>query len=301
MSCAPLTPSRGRNLLKCRPSPRGQPIPWTLSGIAAALFWVAFIASPHAYAQCTSGYPYSGGVIANGVTTTYGNVTAGYDNAVVAQNAAIVTTNGAVSGGGGICADTNAMVTANGTVTGAYLPALNAMTGATIVANGDVTAGSGGGLSASGGATITLNGIMLEGTQGAMAMIADDATIMANGVTIYWPNGYGGSLAEAVNGGLIEFTPNSSITIPSGGFSAAVLLADGQGSRITADGLDLSFANSGGITAVGAQNGGNVELSNSKIESTTGMGGGDTGLSATGRRQHDHGDQCGYLPRLRRR
>ena len=143
------------------------------------------------------------------------------------------------------------MVTANGTVTGGSLPRAERYDDASIVANGDVTAGSGGGLSASGGAKMTLNGIMLEGTR-AMAMIADDATIMANGVTIYWPNGYGGSLVEAVNGGLIEFMPNSSITIPSGGFSAAVLLADCQGSRITADGLDLSFANSGGITAVGA-------------------------------------------------
>jgi hypothetical protein len=113
-------------------------------------------------------------------------------------------------------------------------------------------------------------------------MMANGATIIANGVTINWPNGYGGSLAEATNGGLIEFTANSAITIPSGGFSVAVLLADGPGSSITADGLDLGFANSGGITGVGAQNGAHVVLSNSTIESTSGTGGGDTGLSATG-------------------
>ena len=279
---APLTPSRGRSLIKRRPPARsGLRFPRASSGVAAALFCVALIASQHGYAQCTSGYPYSNGVIANGVTITYGSVTAGYDNAVVAQNSAIVTTNGAVSGGGGICAETNAMVKANGTATGAYLPALNAMTGATIVANGNLTAGSGGGLSASGGAKIILNGIALGNTQGGMAMIADDATIMANGVTIYWPNGYGGSLAEASNGGLIQFTPNSSITIPSGGFSAAVLLANGQDSRITADGLDLSFANNG-ITAVGAQNGANVQLTDSTIEATAGTGGGNIGLSSTG-------------------
>ncbi|MBV9908359.1 MAG: hypothetical protein JOY52_12455, partial [Hyphomicrobiales bacterium] len=242
---------------------------------------VVGFASQPAIAACSSGYPYSGGVIVNGGTATYGAVTAGYDNALVAQNFAAVTANGAVSGGGGICAETNAAVTANGPVTGAYLPALNAMTGAAIVANGNVTAGSGGGLNASGGATITLNGISLNATQGATAMTADNATILANGVTIYWPNGYGGSLAEAVNGGFIQFSSASSITIPSGGFSSAVLLANGAGSSISADGLDLSFQNNG-ITAIGAQGGGAVELSNSTIEAPGGAGGGNTGLSATG-------------------
>ena len=36
---------------------------------------------------------------------------------------------------------------------------------------------------------------------GAMAMIADGATIIANGVTLNWPNGFGSSLVEALNGG----------------------------------------------------------------------------------------------------
>jgi hypothetical protein len=86
---------------------------------------------------------------------------------------------------------------------------------------------------------------------------------------------------EALNGGLIEFNPTSSITIPSGGFGAPLLLATGAGSRITGDGLDVSFANNG-ITAAAAQNGGAVELSNGTIEATSGAGGGNTGLSATG-------------------
>jgi hypothetical protein len=184
MNCAPLVPRRRSSLIKCRRGRSGLPFSRVSSDIAAAFFCVALIASQHADAQCASGYPCSGGVIANGGTITYGNVTAGYDNAVVARNAANVTTNGAVSGGGGICAETNAAVTANGAVTGAYLPTLNAMSGATIVANGNLTAGSGGGLSASGGGAITLNEITLQGTQGAFAMTADGATIIANGVTM---------------------------------------------------------------------------------------------------------------------
>ena len=189
MSCAPLTPSRGRSLFKCRPSPRGLPICRTLSGIAAALICVAFIASPHAYAQCTSGYPYSGGVIANGVMVTYGNVNAGYGAAVVAENASNVTTNGSISGpGGGVCATTSSTVTVNGTVTTSY----------------------GIGSARYSGATISANGIMLGST--GQAMVADDATIIANGVSISWSGGNGMPLAQALNGGLIQFTPTSSIT-----------------------------------------------------------------------------------------
>ncbi len=167
-------------------------------------------------------------------------------------------------------------MTANGGGTG-----ISATTSAIVTANGPVKA-AGIGLSASGGATIILNGITVGNTGGgAMAMIADDATIIANGVTLNWPNGFGSSLVEALNGGLVEFNPASSITIPSGGFGAPLLLATGAGSRITGDGLDLSFANNG-ITAAAAQNGAAVELSNSTIEATSGTGGGNTGLSATG-------------------
>ncbi len=66
-----------------------------------------------------------------------------------------------------------------------------------------------------------------------------------------------------MNGGLIEFNPTSSITIPSGGFGAPLLLATGVGSRIVGDALDVSFANNG-ITAAAAQNGGDVELSKAR-------------------------------------
>jgi outer membrane autotransporter protein len=220
---------------------------------------VALIASQHAYAQCTSGAPYSGGVIANGVTVTYGNVSAGYADAVVAQNGAIVTTNGSIYGpGGGVCAMTSSTVTVNGS---------------------PVTTSYGIGLGAYSGATITANGIML-GSSG-QAMVADAATIIANGVSISWSGGNGMPLAEALAGGQIQFTPNSSITTMSGGFGAPMLLATGVGSGITADGLTVSFPNNG-ITAFGAQGGADIELSNSTIEATSGTGGGNTGLSATG-------------------
>ena len=146
------------------------------------------------------------------------------------------------------------------------------MTGASIIANGVVTAGSGGGMIASGGSTITLNGVTLQGA-GGQAMMADGSTIVANGVTINWPNGYGGSLADATNGGRIEFTAGSTIAVPTGGFSAALLLAEGPGSSIAVDGTTVSFTNNG-ITAVGAQNGASIVLSNSTIEAMSGAGGG---------------------------
>ena len=234
-------------------------------GFAAALLAVAFVGDPQgALAQCSlNGPPFNGGVIQNGGTAVFNNsITSGFGTAVTATNSADVTTNGAIvanGGGTGVCADTNSMVTANGSVNAANI-ALNAMSGATITANGIVVGNTGG---------------------GAMAMIADNATIIANGVTLNWPNGFGQPLVEALNGGLIEFNPTSSITIPSGGFGAPLLLATGAGSRITGDGLDVSFANNG-ITAASAQNGGAVELSNSTIEATSGTGGGNTGLSATG-------------------
>jgi hypothetical protein len=234
-------------------------------GFAAALLAVAFVGDPQgALAQCSlNGPPFNGGVIQNGGTAVFNNsITSGFGTAVTATNSADVTTNGAIvanGGGTGVCADTNSMVTANGSVNAANI-ALNAMSGATITANGIVVGNTGG---------------------GAMAMIADNATIIANGVTLNWPNGFGQPLVEALNGGLIEFNPTSSITIPSGGFGAPLLLATGAGSRITGDGLDVSFANNG-ITAAAAQNGGAVELSNSTIEATSGTGGGNTGLSATG-------------------
>jgi hypothetical protein len=192
---------------------------------AAALSAVAFVSAPQrALAQCAAN-PTNGGILQNGGApcTVGGNVTVGFGTAVTASSSANVTTNGAVTangGGTGISATTSAIVTANGPVTAAGI-----------------------GLSASSAATIILNGIVVGNTGGgAMAMIADDAMIIANGVTLNWPNGFGSSLVEAVNGGLIEFNPASSITIPSGGFGAPLLLATGAGSRITGDGLDLVFS-----------------------------------------------------------
>jgi hypothetical protein len=224
--------------IKRRLISRGMPTPRASWGLAAVCFCAVLGVSQHAGAQCTTGAPGSGGVVVDGATQTFGSVTAGYDNALVARNGAVVTTLGAVSGGGGICAETNADVTADGSVTGAYLPALNAMSGASIIANGPVTAASGGGMIAGGGSTITLNGVTLQGA-GGQAMMADGSLIVAHGVTINWPNGYGGSLADATNGGRIEFTAGSTIAVPTGGFSAALLLADGPGSSIAVDGTTV--------------------------------------------------------------
>ena len=168
---------------------------------AAALLAVAFISAPEAaLAQCSlNGPPFNGWVIQNGGTAVFNNnITSGYGTAVTATNSADVTTNGAIvanGGGTGVCADTNSMVTANGPVNAANI-ALDAMSGATITANGIVIGNTGG---------------------GAMAMIADGATIIANGVTLNWPNGFGSSLVEALNGGLIEFNPTTSITNPAAG------------------------------------------------------------------------------------
>jgi hypothetical protein len=63
---------------------------------------------------------------------------------------------------------------------------------------------------------------------------------------------------QSLAGGLIQFTPGSSLTIPGGGVPSA-LLVDGAGSRIIAEGLSLSMGGSGGITAAKAQAGGNTE------------------------------------------
>jgi hypothetical protein len=58
---------------------------------------------------------------------------------------------------------------------------------------------------------------------------------------------------QSLAGGLIQFTPGSSLTIPGGGVPSA-LLVDGAGSRIIA-----VMGGSGGITAAKAQAGGNTE------------------------------------------
>jgi outer membrane autotransporter protein len=192
-------------------------------------------------------------------------VTTGFGTAVDDSNGGNVTTNGTVTangGGTGISATTNALETANGNVSAAGI-----------------------GLSAASGGTIVANGITLGNTGGgAMAMLANNGTIIANGVTVTYPNGFGTALVEATNGGVIQFNPNSSITVPSGGFGTAVILSDGATSRITADGLTVNITSgSGGVNAFKAQGGGNISLANSTINnSVSSTGGGDTGLWATG-------------------
>jgi outer membrane autotransporter protein len=233
------------------------------SSVVAGLFGVALIGAPqHARAQCTTN-PTNGGVAQNGGApcTVSTPVTVGFGTAVSTTNNANVTTNAAVTAHGfgtGISADTNSLVTVNGPVTA-----------------------SGAGLNATNGAQIIANSILLQndGGGGAVAMIANNATIVANGITIVWPNGAGQSLVQALAGGVIQFTPNSSLTIPGGGVPSA-LLASGSGSQIIADTLSLSMGGSGGITAAKAQLGGNIQLTGGSI--TFSGGGGNTGLSATG-------------------
>ena len=84
-----------------------------------------------------------------------------------------------------------------------------------------------------------------------MALKADNGTIVARAMTIDWPNGGGQSLVQSLNGGLIQFTPRSSIRNPNGGVPSA-LLADGIGSRIEAEGLITSMGNAGGTTGAKA-------------------------------------------------
>jgi outer membrane autotransporter protein len=188
-------------------------------------------------------------------------VSVGFGTAITATNSADITANGSVTAGGfgtGVSASTSSLVTVNGPVTADGL-----------------------GLSASSGATIIANGIALGNTGGgAVAMMADNATIIANGITVTWPNGGGQSLVQALNGGLVQFTSNSSIAIPSGSVPSA-LLSDGSNSRIIADGLSISMGGSGGMTAARAQAGGAIELTGGSGIAFSG-GGGNIGLLATG-------------------
>jgi outer membrane autotransporter protein len=237
-----------------------------LQGAIVLASLVIFGAIPTAHAQQCTTNPSNGGVLQSGGTCVDNNpVTTGFGTAVDASNSASVTENGTVTangGGTGISATTHAVVTENSNVSAAGI-----------------------GLSAASGGTIVANGITLGNTGGgAMAMLANDGTIIANGITVTYPNGFGSALVDATNGGLIEFAPNSSITVPSGGFGTAVILSDGATSRITADGLTVSITSgSGGINAFKAQGGGNISLANSTINnSVSSTGGGDTGLWATG-------------------
>jgi outer membrane autotransporter protein len=231
--------------------------------LAIFLLCMALVGDPQrARAQCTVPPFSNGGVVQNGPPPcTVGNVSVGFGTAITATNGADVTANGSVTAQGfgtGVSATTNSLVTVNGPVTADGL-----------------------GLSASSGATIIANGITLGNTGGgAVAMMANNGTIIANGITVTWPNGGGQSLVQALNGGLIQFTPNSSISIPTGGVPAA-LLADGANSRIIADGLSVSMGNSGGMAAARAQAGGNIQLTGGSEIAFSG-GGGNTGLLATG-------------------
>jgi outer membrane autotransporter protein len=247
----------------CAPS-----APQARASIAIVTIGAALLgAAQTAYAQQCATNPANGGVLQSGGTCVDNNpVTTGFGTAVDASNSANVTTNGTVTangGGTGISATTNATVTANGNVNAAGV-GLSAASGGTIIANGITLGNSGGG--------------------GAMAMLANGGTIVANGVAVVFPNGFGTALVEATNGGVINFTPNSSITVPSGGFGTAVVLSDGATSRITADGLTESITSgSGGENAFKAQGGGNISLVNSTINnSVASAGGGDSGLWATG-------------------
>jgi outer membrane autotransporter protein len=166
-------------------------------------------------------------------------------------------------------------VTANGFGTG-----IDATTNSVVTVNGSVTA-QGLGLSAASGSTIVANNIVLSngGGGGAVAMIANNATITANGITVSWGSGGGQSLVQSLAGGLIQFTAPSTINNAFGGVPS-ILLANGLGSRIIAADLSISTGGSGGITAVQAQAGGNIQLTGGGI--TFSGGGGNTGLSATG-------------------
>ena len=134
-----------------------------------------------------------------------GDVTVGYGTAVTARNGADVTVNGAVTAHGygtGVDANTNSLVIIN-----------NSVRTTVVGVTGPITA-SGLGLSASSSARIEANGIRLsnDGGGGAVALKADNGTIVARAITIDWPNGGGQSLIQSLNGGLIQFTPGSSIS-----------------------------------------------------------------------------------------
>lgn len=247
------------------------------STVAYATLGIALGIAPQAIAQTTCTVPSggNGGVVQNGPPScVVGDVTVGYGTAVTATNSANVTINGAVTAHGygtGVDANTGSLVIIN-----------NSTVRSTAVgATGPITA-SGLGVSASSGARIEANGISLsnDGGGGAVAMQADNGTIIARAVTINWPNGGGQSLIQSLNGGLIQFTPGSSISNPNGGIPSA-LLADGVGSRIVADGLTTSMGNAGGITGARAQNGGSITFSGASQISFTG-GGGSTGVSVSG-------------------
>ena len=223
----------------------------------------------HAQACTTNGT--NGGILQSGGTcVNNSNVTTGFGTAVDVSNSANVTQNGTVTangGGTGISATTSSIVTVNNNVTAAGT-ALSAASGATINAN-NLTLGNTGG--------------------GAMAVLANGATVNLNNVSMNWPGGFGNPLVEATNGGLVQITNSATIFVPSGS-ERAVVAADGTGSRVIADTLTLQIGETGGTRGLGlgggnsaitAQNGGTIEITESG-SITFLVGGGDTGLLATG-------------------
>ena len=247
-----------------------------LFAVAYGILGFAMAMGQEAVAQtpCTVPPNSNNGVVQNGPPPcVVGDVTVGYGTAVTARNGADVTVNGAVTAHGygtGVDANTNSLVIIN-----------NSVRTTVVGVTGPITA-SGLGLSASSSARIEANGIRLsnDGGGGAVALKADNGTIVARAITIDWPNGGGQSLIQSLNGGLIQFTPGSSISNPNGGVPSA-LLADGIGSRIEAVGLITSMGSAGGITGAKAQNGGSITFSGASSISFTG-GGGNTGVSVSG-------------------
>ena len=247
-----------------------------LFAVAYGILGFAMAMGQEAVAQTTCTVPpnSNNGVVQNGPPPcVVGDVTVGYGTAVTARNGADVTVNGAVTAHGygtGVDANTNSLVIIN-----------NSVRTTVVGVTGPITA-SGLGLSASSSARIEANGIRLsnDGGGGAVALKADNGTIVARAITIDWPNGGGQSLIQSLNGGLIQFTPGSSISNPNGGVPSA-LLADGIGSRIEAVGLITSMGSAGGITGAKAQNGGSITFSGASSISFTG-GGGNTGVSVSG-------------------
>ncbi|CAN7585150.1 autotransporter outer membrane beta-barrel domain-containing protein [Bosea sp. LjRoot237] len=232
--------------------------------VSASVIAIGWLGAESAWAQTTCAIPAgNGGVVQNGLPPcVVGDIAVGFGTAITATNSADVTANGLVLAQGfgtGIDASGNSLVTVNGSVTASGL-----------------------GLSASSGARIEANGIVLsnDGGGGAIAMSANNGTIIARGVTVNWPSGGGQSLVQALGGGLIQFTAGSAINNPNGGIPSA-LLSDGAGSRILADGLSISLGSAGGITGAQAQNAGAISFSGSSQISFAG-GGGSTGLLATG-------------------
>ena len=202
-------------------------------------------------------------------------------NRVVQNGGAPCTVGGVTVSGTAITAINSANVTANGSVTATgFGTGISSNTNSLVTANGPVTA-DGLGLSASSGGRIVANNIVLSngGGGGARAMLADNATITANGITVNWGSGGSPGVVEAQNGGLIEFTAPSTINNSAGGVPF-LLGATNPGSRIIANGLTMSAGSSGGIIGARAQDGGNIQLTGGGI--TFSGGGGNTGLSATG-------------------